>query len=212
MTNLEKLGEQIGSLRKDKNLTQKELAELLHVSSSAVSKWERGTATPDIYMIEKLAEVLGISVAELMGEKREEIPEQNEVSSEVPQRQKKRKHVYKWIALVVAVALMLSTFGVYLVYNANRELRIEVVDEFLDNTVGYRRYESVYHIVLEYDGVLTDEIALDYPEELRDTYSQWFDEVEVLIFSYWKKGTYQGREHVLEAESKTILLPYPVIE
>ena len=160
----------------------------------------------------ELAEVFGISVAELMGEKREETPEPTEVSPEIPQKQRNRKRAYKWAALAGVVVLMLGCFVVYLVYNANRELRIEVVDEFLDNSVGFHGHESVYYIVLEYDGVLTDEIALDYPEELRDTYSQWFDEVEVLIFSYWKKGTYQGREHVLEAESLTILLPYPVIE
>lgn len=213
MADLEQLGEQISSLRKDKNLTQKELAELLHVSSSAVSKWERGTATPDIYMIERLAEVFGISVAEFMGEKSEEIPEQTEVSAEASQKQKNRRRTHKWIALAGVMVLMLSSFGVYLIYNANRKLRIEVVDEFLDETPDFWDYESIYYVVLEYDGVLTQETALFYPEEtLRAEYAQWFDEVEVLVFSYWKKGTYEGREHVLEAECKTVLLPEVLME
>lgn len=213
MADLEQLGEQISSLRKDKNLTQKELAELLHVSSSAVSKWERGTATPDIYMIERMAGVFGISVAEFMGEKSEEIPEQTEVSAEASQKQKNRRRTHKWIALAGVMVLMLSSFGVYLIYNANRKLRIEVVDEFLDETPDFWDYESIYQVVLEYDGVLEDETAFDYPNELRDTYSKWFDEVEVIIFSYWKKGTYVGRDQdIMEAETITVLLPEVILE
>ena len=49
-----KIGLFISSLRKDKNMTQKELAEKLFVSDKAVSKWERGLAMPDISLIENL--------------------------------------------------------------------------------------------------------------------------------------------------------------
>lgn len=61
-----KTGEFIRTLRMEKNLTQKELAEGLHVSTQAVSKWERGLGMPDISLLEPLAEALGVSVAELL--------------------------------------------------------------------------------------------------------------------------------------------------
>lgn len=60
------MGEIISSLRKEKGMTQKELAEKLHITDKAVSKWERGIACPDTQTIPKLAEILDISIEELM--------------------------------------------------------------------------------------------------------------------------------------------------
>ena len=59
-------GSTIKSLREKKGLTQKELADILGVSSKAVSKWETAKGLPDITLIESLAQVLGVSVMELM--------------------------------------------------------------------------------------------------------------------------------------------------
>lgn len=52
--------------RQEKNLTQKELAGLLFVSESAVSKWEKNVAHPDITLLPKLSEILGVSEHELI--------------------------------------------------------------------------------------------------------------------------------------------------
>ena len=52
--------------RQEKNLTQKELAERLFVSDSAVSKWEKDVAHPDITLLPKLSEILGVSEHELI--------------------------------------------------------------------------------------------------------------------------------------------------
>lgn len=56
--NMNKVGEQIAILRKQKGLTQSELGERLGVSFQAVSKWERGETLPDISLLVDLAEVL----------------------------------------------------------------------------------------------------------------------------------------------------------
>ena len=56
----------ISTLRKEKGMTQLELAEKMGVTDKAVSKWERDLSFPDINSIPKLAEVFGISVDELM--------------------------------------------------------------------------------------------------------------------------------------------------
>ena len=61
------VGKTIAALRKEKGMTQKDLAQLLHVTDKAVSKWERNASCPDIGTIPKLAEVLGLDVNELMG-------------------------------------------------------------------------------------------------------------------------------------------------
>ncbi len=66
----ERIGEFIAILRKEHNLTQKQLADKLNLTDKAISKWERGMSYPDISMLEPLAEVLDVSILELLkGEK-----------------------------------------------------------------------------------------------------------------------------------------------
>ena len=60
------LGMMIASLRKEHGMTQLELAEKMHVTDKAVSKWERDLCCPDINSLPKLAEIFGLSVDELM--------------------------------------------------------------------------------------------------------------------------------------------------
>ena len=65
-----KIGKFIASLRKNKKMTQQELANLLGVTDRAISNWENGRRMPDISLLKPLAETLGITVNELvMGEK-----------------------------------------------------------------------------------------------------------------------------------------------
>lgn len=61
------IGQKISTLRKEKGLTQKELAQKLCVTDKAVSKWETGVHFPDIAVIEVLANELGITVSDLLG-------------------------------------------------------------------------------------------------------------------------------------------------
>lgn len=60
----------IKELRKEKNMSQKDLAELLHITDRAVSKWERGICAPDISILEPLAETLNTTVTELISGER----------------------------------------------------------------------------------------------------------------------------------------------
>ena len=60
------MGEIISTLRKEKGMTQKDIADQLGTTDKAVSKWERDIAFPDTATIPKLAEILGVSVEELM--------------------------------------------------------------------------------------------------------------------------------------------------
>lgn len=62
----EKTGALIAAARKARGLTQKELAERLHISDRAVSKWERGAGFPDVSLLEPLADALGLSVISLL--------------------------------------------------------------------------------------------------------------------------------------------------
>ena len=66
------LGQLIAALRKEKGMTQAELAGQMGVTDKAVSKWERDLSCPDVSSLPLLAEVLGVSLDELMQVKKEQ--------------------------------------------------------------------------------------------------------------------------------------------
>lgn len=61
-----KTGKFIAKKRKSMNMTQNELAKKLHITDKAVSKWERGLSFPDIAILIPLAEILNISLYDLL--------------------------------------------------------------------------------------------------------------------------------------------------
>lgn len=65
-----KIGFFISELRKSKSMTQKELAEKLNLTDKAISKWERGLGYPDITIVSSLADILGVTVNELLNGER----------------------------------------------------------------------------------------------------------------------------------------------
>lgn len=102
-----KTGSFIAVLRKEKKYTQAQLAEMLNVSNRTVSKWENGDGFPDITTLPAIAEVLGVTVDELLaGEK---VPKQDIVDFKVTEIENKDNllNLFK-IGYVIAVF-----FGVF---------------------------------------------------------------------------------------------------
>lgn len=76
-----KMGQFIAKMRKENNMTQKALAEKLHVTDKAVSKWERGLSYPDISLLTAIADTLGVTTGELLnGQKSGNISEEIETT------------------------------------------------------------------------------------------------------------------------------------
>ena len=67
MFDMQKIGKKIVALRREKNMTQTELADRLNVSFQAVSNWERGQSMPDISKLPELAEIFEVSIDALLG-------------------------------------------------------------------------------------------------------------------------------------------------
>ena len=61
-----KIGQLIKKKRVEKDMTQQDLAEKLHVTDRAISKWERGIGAPDISLLQALSKILGISIQEVL--------------------------------------------------------------------------------------------------------------------------------------------------
>jgi len=64
--NQEKIGKFISELRKEKNITQEQLAEKIGVTAKSISRWENGKTMPDLSLFNPLCEILGITVNDLM--------------------------------------------------------------------------------------------------------------------------------------------------
>lgn len=94
------VGKNIRSLREEKHLTQDDLAERLHVTRQAISNWETEKSQPDINTLQKIAQILEVSVEEIIyGEKREitTIVHNNTV-----------KNVTKGVSFGVVLAMVIS--------------------------------------------------------------------------------------------------------
>ena len=110
-----KIGKFIAECRKQKNLTQMQLAEKLGITDKAVSKWERGIAMPDTSIMLELCDILGISVNELLsGEKI--IMENNNQKNEqllldmAKESEQKNKTVWKsmWVIMIISMTALFS--------------------------------------------------------------------------------------------------------
>ncbi|MCI9483910.1 MAG: helix-turn-helix transcriptional regulator [Clostridiaceae bacterium] len=121
--NVEKFGQFIAALRREKGLTQKGLGERLFVSDKTVSKWERGLSMPSVELLLPLAETLGVTVTELLkGERMQaEMLPVAEVEQLVAQslelsageREQRRKERNRWVKryIVCILAAVGELFG-----------------------------------------------------------------------------------------------------
>lgn len=100
-----KFHEKLYALRKQSGMTQQDLAEKLNVSRQAVSRWEMGTAMPEIENLVAISDCLGVSLDDLLREKESEPP----IPSAVPVENGPRYLDFlpeKWWIFVVAVLVL----------------------------------------------------------------------------------------------------------
>ena len=105
-----KIGKFIATCRKEKNLTQEELAEKLYVTDRAVSKWERGLSLPDAGKMLDLCNILDINVHELLNGERINMEDYNKKTEELlvelaRQEELKNKKIITnmWAILITAL-------------------------------------------------------------------------------------------------------------
>ena len=115
-----KIGRLIAECRKQKQITQMQLAEKLNITDKAVSKWERGLAMPDASIMIELCEILEISVNELLnGEiiNKENINQKNEqLLIEMAQEiQKKNKTIWSSMYVIMIVSMMALFAGIFII-------------------------------------------------------------------------------------------------
>ena len=116
MTN-KNMGEFIHALRKEKGLTQRELAEKIAVSDKTVSKWETGYALPDTSMLLKLCTTLNVSVNDLLsGERIEESAYSQKADATIVNLIKENEKSKKTRVLTSVLSVILLLAAVFLLF------------------------------------------------------------------------------------------------
>lgn len=117
----------LAQLRRDKHLTQLQLAELLHYSDKAVSKWERGESLPDLAVMKQLADLYGITLDDflLTPEERaakqiqtaesEKAAQETDTAEESPHRSAVQKHNRLIIAGMAALLVWLIATLIFVI-------------------------------------------------------------------------------------------------
>ena len=126
-----KIGKFISELRKEKGMTQTELANVIGVSEKTVSKWETGRGMPEISTLPKLCETLGISVNELLsGEKvaADSYPEKAEENIVTLLKDSKSYNKDKSVPAVAVPIISVSALTVFILYKCGQDSPIWFVD------------------------------------------------------------------------------------
>lgn len=116
------LGDNIKALRKNKGLTQEELAIKLNVVRQTVSKWEKGFSVPDADMLQKISDILEVDVKQLLGANIEaeqggnELAEQlSRINEQLAIKNRRSHRIWKTAGIILLVILlfniMLIIFG-----------------------------------------------------------------------------------------------------
>lgn len=112
------IGENIKAIRKNKGMTQEELAIKLNVVRQTVSKWEKGISVPDAEMVQKLSEILDIDIKQLLGTEiyaeqgNDELVEQlSRINEQLAIKNQRSRRMYKIIGFFILIVILLGICG-----------------------------------------------------------------------------------------------------
>ena len=110
-------GENLKTRRKQKGFSQEELATRLHVVRQTISKWEKNLSVPDADTLIRLAEILEVSVSELLGAKIEnentasDVAEQlSRINEQLAIKNRRSRRIWKVVAIVLAFIVLINIF------------------------------------------------------------------------------------------------------
>ena len=183
----EQFGILLTTLRKKNGISQKEMAERLSVSTSAVSKWEHGKNLPDMTMLGSIAETLQVSCDELLN------PEKTLERLANPEQQKealpKKKHT-RVVKIAVLVGILVIAAGLLLGYMVkHREPTFQQIGtRYIDDPDWGYTYEISYVV----KGEVTGRSINEYLDEVRNE-MDW----EELGTNVVKTSYYRNKEDAL---------------
>ena len=111
-------GENLKTLRKQKGFSQEELATRLHVVRQTISKWEKNLSVPDADLLIRLAEILEVSVSELLGAKikkenntTDAFAEQlSRINEQLAIKNRRSRRIWKIVTIILAAIVLINIF------------------------------------------------------------------------------------------------------
>lgn len=201
------IGDVIVKKRKEKGMTQKDLADQLNITDRAVSKWERGICCPDISLLREIASILDVSISELIcGEK---VDEKTIIKTIAYTKESIKQKVKRIINIIIIVIIILTLgfitlslikveYGYHKHYNfsnqyqelskANKEVKKERISDIKDRIKTISNDNGVfkdddYNLVMQYLKSINQVLNLDEEKYfLKDYYT--YKDLEVLNDNY----------------------------
>lgn len=228
----EGLGRLIRRKRKDKKMTQGELAERLHVDVSTVSKWEVGKNAVSVQCHKAISEVLGIPLAVLQGDQECETSgsspsaiemagssspgtkpgddpskEDEDSQNDLPEnhlQQKQQAKGKKFLFLGAGVILLAVAALVFFMWRGNQHSYI-VHSEHFD---VFHEQDACY-LVAEYKGKFNRDILNEYVKDIRIAYENYFEKVDIIVILFFENYDEKQVLSLDTADAVTILEPLP---
>ena len=138
-------GKIIKKIRKNNNLTQKELADKLFVTYQAVSKWENNKSIPDIAILQKISELYNIDLNNLTNTN-------------------KKKSNKLYLLIIIIILIILSSIGILYLNNHSHDFEMRTIettcnDFNLSGTIAYNKDKTAIYISeIDYCGLNKDQI------------------------------------------------------
>ena len=154
-----KIGNLISKKRKEKNYTQKDLADKLGVTDRAISKWERGVGCPDISYLEDLSKLLNISGVELLrGEENAEVNEQSIIESIKNSNEITKVQIRKTISTILMTIIILIS-GLIIISNIKiiRSITRKYYYDFSYLESKKEELNNYYKIIINNQGIYSDD-------------------------------------------------------
>ena len=196
----EHFGKLITALRKKQGMSQKELAEKLAVSTSALCKWEHGNNLPDTVMIKSMAEIFQMSCDELLNPEEtlmklthpepevtekegDKEKEDTEIEEQKEQEQKKKSQRHKAVGMAIIAAVVILAAGVCLFYQSHKEPTFQQIGtRYIDDPAWGR----VYEVAIVVEGEMDSEAINIYTKETGNMIEQNQKlETDVVKISYY---------------------------
>lgn len=197
----EAFGKLLIFLRKKNGLSQKELAERLSISTSAVSKWENGKNLPDMMILSNIADILQVSCDELHNPEKTleklDNPEfqkrnveegdkentdntgENEESEPEPQK----KNYGRIVRMSFLIGILAIVAGMFLIYMAGHRKPAfqQIGTRYIDDPLWGRVYEIAYVV----DGEMTNDSINVHLDEVRATLNQEVIDTNIVKTTYY---------------------------
>lgn len=188
-------------LRKKNGLSQKELAERLSVSTSAVSKWENGKNLPDMMMLSSIADILQVSCDELHNpektlekldnpefqkrnvEERDKENTDNTGENEKTEPEPQKKNYGRIARMSFLIGILAIAAGMFLIYMAGHRKPAfqQIGTRYIDDPLWGRVYEIAYVV----DGEMTNDSINVHLDEVRATLNQEVIDTNIVKTTYY---------------------------